>query len=75
MEIKKRLVMSFKNSTGKNVSISVDNPREDLTELEIKTNMELILAKNVFAPNGETLASLVDARIVQTDTTSYDLVL
>ncbi|CEQ14595.1 DUF2922 domain-containing protein [Paraclostridium sordellii] len=36
METTKRLVMSFKNTLGRVVSISVDDPREDVTEAEIK---------------------------------------
>ena len=74
MELNKKLVMTFKTTDDKKVSISVDNPREDLSENEIKSAMELIIDKNIFAPNGEDLAALVSAKIVQTDTTNYDLV-
>ena len=74
METKKKLLMYFKTTGDKNVSISVDNPREDLTETEVKATMTLILSSNIFLPNGEELASLVEAKIVETDTTSYDLV-
>ena len=75
METKKRLVMNFKTTGDKKVSISVDDPRDDLTEFEVKAAMTLILSSNVFLPNGDELAALVDARIVETDTTSYDLVI
>ena len=74
METKKKLLMYFKTTGDKKVSISVDNPREDLTETEVKATMTLILSSNIFLPNGEELASLVEAKIVETDTTSYDLV-
>ena len=74
MELNKKLVMTFKTTDDKKVSISVDNPREDLSENEIKSAMELIIDKNIFAPNGEDLAALVSAKVVQTDTTNYDLV-
>ena len=74
MELNKKLVMTFKTTDDKKVSISVDNPREDLSEEEIKTAMELIKDKNIFAPGGSDLASLVSAKVVQTDTTNYDLV-
>ena len=66
--------MTFKSSDDKKVSITVDNPREDLTEEEVKTAMELIKEKNIFAPGGADLASLVSAKVVETDTTNYDLV-
>ena len=74
MELNKKLVMTFKTTDDKKVSISVDNPREDLSEEEIKTAMELIKDKNIFAPGGSDLTALVSAKIVQTDTTNYDLV-
>ena len=74
MELNKKLVMTFKTTDDKKVSISVDNPREDLSEDEIKTAMELIIDKNIFAPGGADLAVLVSAKVVQTDTTNYDLV-
>ena len=73
MELNKKLVMTFKTTDDKKVSLTVDNPREDLNEEEVKTAMELIKEKNIFAPGGADLASLVSAKVVQTDTTNYDL--
>lgn len=75
MEIRKRLMMTFKTEGDKKVSISIDNPRPDVTEGEIKTVMELILAKNIFNISGNDIVALVDAKIVQTGTTEFDLVL
>ena len=66
--------MTFKTTDDKKASLTVDNPREDLTEEEVKTAMELIKEKNIFAPGGADLASLVSAKVVETDTTNYDLV-
>ena len=75
MEIKTKLLMTFKSSDDKKVSITVDNPREDLTETEIKEAMNTIIEKYIFSPNGGSLVSAVSAKVVQTDTTDYDLVL
>ena len=74
MELNRKLVMTFKTTDDKKVSLTVDNPREALTEEEVKTAMELIKEKNIFAPGGADLASLVSAKVVETDTTNYDLV-
>lgn len=74
METKKRLLMTFKTDSDKKVSISVDNPRDNVTEAEIKTAMTTVLAKDIFKPGGESLTSLVEAKIVETATTEYDLV-
>ena len=73
MEIKTKLVMTFKSSDDKKVSISVDNPREDLEEREIKEAMNTIIEKDIFSPNGGSLVQAISAKVVQTDTTDYDL--
>ena len=71
----KKLVMVFKNSVGKNVSISIDDPKDNITETEIKTTMELIVEKNIFKKNDYAFVEAVEAKIFTTDTTEYDLVL
>ena len=71
----KKLVMVFKNSVGKNVSITIDDPKDNITETEIKTTMELIVEKNIFKKNDYAFVEAVEAKIVTTDTTEYDLVL
>ena len=73
MEQTKRLVMTFKTTDDKKVSLSVDNPREEITESEIKDAMDLVVSKNIFAPNGADIVSAVEAKVVVTDTTAYDL--
>ena len=42
-----KLVMTFKNRIGKNVTLSIDDPKDDLTEEQIKAAMELIIEKNI----------------------------
>lgn len=71
----KKLVMVFKNSVGKNVTISIEDPKDNLTEEQIKTAMDLIVEKNVFKKNDYALVSALKAEIVTTNTTEYDLVL
>ena len=73
MKTTKRLVMVFKTDSDNNVSISVDNPKDNLQESAIKSAMELIIAKDVFAPKEEKLVALVEARIVVTNTNEYEL--
>lgn len=73
--LNKRLVMTFKTTNDKSVSLTIDNPREDITEDEIKTAMELVVSKNIFAPGGCDITKAVSAKVVVTDTTDYNLVL
>ena len=75
METTRRLLMSFKCNNDKKVSLSVEDPRDDVTEAEIKTVMDLIVAKNIFTPNGSELVEAIEAKVVVTDTTPYDLVI
>ncbi|MGL6174559.1 MAG: DUF2922 domain-containing protein [Cellulosilyticaceae bacterium] len=75
MEVKKRLLMTFKTDGERNVSIGVDDPRTDLTEAEIINAMDIILTKNVFSPKGETFVAKVGAKVVETGTQEFDLVL
>ena len=75
MEQTKRLVMTFKTDGDRKVSLVVDDPRGDISESEIKAAMDLVIAKNIFAPNGDDIVQSVDAKVVVTDTTPYDLVL
>lgn len=64
MDIKTRLVMTFKNSDNKKVSISVDNPREYLSETEINEAMYTILEKDIFSLNDGSLVYAVSAKVV-----------
>ena len=75
MEQTKRLVMTFKTDGDKKVSLVVDDPRDDISESEIKAAMDLVIAKNIFAPNGDDIVQAVDDKVIVTDTTPYDLVL
>ena len=75
METTKKLIMSFLTSDDRKVSLSFDNTREDITETEIKSAMDLVVEKNIFAPNAGNIVATVEAKVVVTDTTEYDLVL
>ena len=72
--IEVKLLMSFMNNSGRKVSLFVTDPREDVTETEIKEVMDLIIEKNIFDTYGEDIVSEKDAKIFQTETTEFDLV-
>lgn len=65
------LRMVFRSQGGTSMTISLDNPRADLTAAEIEAAMDLIIAKNIFNTNGGDLASKYDIKIV--DQTTNDL--
>ena len=75
MNVTKKLLMTFKTDEDKNISISVEDPKQNLTESQILEAMNLIIEKDVFMPNGEALVEKVGAKVVETETQEYDLVL
>lgn len=70
----KVLQMIFKNSAGKKITLSIEDPKDALTEAEIKAAMDVIIQKNIFKKNNYDLIEAVEAKIVTTGTTVYDLV-
>jgi len=67
----KTLQMVFQNQLGKNISISIPEVREDVTEGEIKTLMNLIIAKNIFESTGGDLASVMSASLISRDVQEF----
>ncbi len=74
MNTEVKLLMTFMTQFGRKVSLFVTDPREDITESEIKAVMDLIIEKNIFVPSGEDIVTAKDAKVVQTETTEFDLV-
>jgi hypothetical protein len=71
--VKTRLIMTFVDALGQNISMSLDDPRVDITQAEITAAMNLIVEKNVFRPKGSDLVGIVEAKIIATDTTEFEL--
>ncbi len=59
--------MVFQNQIGKNVSISIGEVKDSITSEEIKTLMQLIVAKNIFESTGGDLTTIMSADIVTRD--------
>ncbi|MFA7467243.1 MAG: DUF2922 domain-containing protein [Desulfotomaculaceae bacterium] len=58
------LQMRFVNQAGSRVSISLDNPKDDLSEAEVTAAMDQIIASNVFTTSGGDLVSKDSAQII-----------
>ena len=61
----KVLEMLFDTAQGKKYTISVDEPRADLTGPEVETGMQALLASNAFSVDGANLVSAYQSRIVE----------
>ena len=68
LAITRTLRMSFKNQAGNTVSISLDNPKEDLTTETVEAVMDLLITKNIFTTSGGDLVGKADAKLISTDT-------
>lgn len=68
---KKVLRMTFNNSSGNAVTITLPDPKASLTAVQIETVMDQIITKNIFLTSGGELISKRDVKIV--DTTTDDL--
>ena len=70
----KVLYMTFKNSLGNSCTISVDDPKQDITEQNIIDFMNLVVQKNIFQPKGYDITTTVSAKIVNANPTEYNLI-
>lgn len=71
--MEKYLRMVFKTDQDKKVSLRVGVAREDLDAMEVKTVMDLIIAKNVIHSTAGDLIAVDSAFLVETSTTDLEL--
>ncbi|KAB2490308.1 DUF2922 domain-containing protein [Priestia endophytica] len=67
--MEKTLSMQFLNESGKSVSISLQHPRENVTEDEIKAVMEELILQNIFSSQGGDFKEVKGAQIVSREVT------
>ena len=65
----KTLQLNFITAAGKNVMLTVDEPRADLTAEAVETAMQEIIASGVFEVDGTLLETSKNARIVERNVT------
>lgn len=63
----KTLEMVFRNVGGKTVTLSLVEPKEDITLAQVKAVMDEIVAKKVFTSKTGDLIQVVEARIASRD--------
>ncbi len=61
------LEMIFKTGAGRSYRLTLDNPKEDLTPLEIQDAMNLVISKDLFAVEGG-VAEIDSAQLITTQT-------
>ena len=64
--IKKTLELGFLDGVNKRFKISLGDPKEDLSKLNIEDAMDTIIEKNIFKSNETDLVMKEEARIIET---------
>ncbi|HHZ00887.1 MAG TPA: DUF2922 domain-containing protein [Sedimentibacter sp.] len=62
----KKLVMSFLTEQGTTSSMTLEAPRDDLTEEDVREVMELIITENVFSTAKGDLVDIKKAEVITT---------
>ncbi|KNZ40600.1 MULTISPECIES: DUF2922 domain-containing protein [Acetobacterium] len=66
-----KLVMVFKNSEDKSTTMTISEADPTVTQANAVAAMDAILAANIFQPNGLTLVSKVDCKLVATTESDF----
>ncbi|MPW26982.1 DUF2922 family protein [Alkalibaculum sp. M08DMB] len=69
-----RLDMNFKRADGANSKMTIDQARTDITQAEVNSLMDLIIANSLFEPNGSPLSEKVKIELVTTEVVEFDVV-
>ncbi|MNI83391.1 hypothetical protein D3C73_1401880 [compost metagenome] len=67
------LSMTFVTETGDKVSMTVSGVKSDISQAEVSTLMDIIIAKDVFLTKNGSLASKYSAQLTQREVTKFDL--
>lgn len=61
------LRLSWRNEAGRIYSLSINNPRNNITQTEIEQFMDLVINKNIIASSGGALIAKADAHLIDTE--------
>ncbi|MGL5149798.1 MAG: DUF2922 domain-containing protein [Clostridium sp.] len=67
------LTMVFFGQTGDKTNFSVSGVKQDVTEAEVMTLMNLIIAKNIFVTKSGDLVGKANAYLTEKVTTKFDV--
>lgn len=69
----KTLELIFETAAGKAVTLSVEDPRENLATPELLAGMQTIIAQNIFEVEGSPFILAKGARIIERNVAEYKL--
>lgn len=69
----KTLELIFTTTAGKDVTLTVDEPRDTVTDAELLAGMQSIIAQDVFEVEGSSLGTVKGARIIERNIVEYEV--
>lgn len=67
------LQLTFANGLDKTMTLNIAEPKANLSEVEIKAAMQVIIDQGIFARDGSVFNIKKSARIVERHVTSFEL--
>ncbi len=67
------LELKFDLANGKTTTLTVNDPKQNLSAAEVQTAMQTIIDSNIFHSNGSSLVAINLARIVERTITEFEL--
>ncbi len=65
------LRVSWRNQAGRIYSLSINNPKNDLTQQQVEQFMDLVINKNVILSSGGPLVAKADAILTDQETQDF----
>ena len=69
----KSLELIFTTAAGKDVTLTVDEPRDNVTDAELLAGMQAIITQNIFEVEGSSFTTVKGARIVERNVVEYQV--
>jgi len=64
-----RLELVFRTQGGKKITLLVPNPQTDLQYSTVRSAMDCILAENIFTSSSGDLVEILEAKVLNAETT------
>lgn len=66
------LELKFDTSNGKSMTLTVNEPKPNLTATEVQTVMQTIIDSDIFHSNGSSLVAINQARVVDRTVSEFE---
>ncbi|HWK21523.1 MAG TPA: DUF2922 domain-containing protein [Ureibacillus sp.] len=68
------LEMKFDTANGKTLTLTVNEPKENVSAMEVENAMRTIITSNIFHYNGNSLVAINQARLVGRTVSNFEII-